>query len=116
MYQVFVQNIETRTPEKIRGFLCNNDGPRQFIYGNLKQFCIRTFGLQVENPNDYEDILIGLCHRLLEEDASDVSKRFETVKLILQKKGKHVEDYNAFRIARLVQNLYPYFKRSDDEK
>ena len=113
LYEIFVQNIETRNRDRIRGFLTNNDGSRQFIYNNLLPFCIDEFDLKTENIDEYKEILLSLCHKLLADDINIMSERLQVVALILQKKDKDIVDYKALRIARNIQNLYPFFKRGD---
>ena len=92
--------------------LANNDGPRQFIYKNLVPFCIDAFGLVADKAEEFEEVLIGLCHKVVSEERDAIVPLLKTVESILQKQHDgDGRDQKALRVARDIQKLYPYFKR-----
>ena len=101
-----------KKPSKIRPFLANNDGPRQFVYKNLVAFCTNAFGLVADKLEEFEEVLLGLCHKLVSEERDAIVPLLKTVERILQKQHDgDGRDQKALRIARDIQRLYPYFER-----
>ena len=112
LYKIFVEIIEPKKPSKIRPFLANNDGPRQFVYKNLVVFCTNAFGLVADKVEEFEEVLLGLCHKVVSEERDTIVPLLKTVERILQKQHDgDGRDHKALRIARDIQKLYPYFQR-----